>query len=327
MANNNILKNYAFNNKRDALYESQRLKCRGVHKLGLSFYPCPTKEELIERIHQPRYDVLSPSTFETIDRALFDWVNAKLDVRATTNKGWKKVPVVWMTERAFQIKDDKDLRSQKSEALIFPMVAIERTTVSKTPSAKRPIPAQVFKSADGTALVLSKKIKQSKTRNFANAGALRLYKQNTFKYDNKKVVYEYSVVPLPIYHDITYNIRLRTEYQQQMNEILSPFLVYSNNVNQFMISYDGHAYEAFLNPRYGIRNNVSSMANNERVYESTLRINVLGYLMGAPDNQDGPRVAKYENAVEIKFPRERVIFGDINEFGIVNRSEKDPYRP
>ena len=49
--------------------------------------------------------------------------------------------------------------------------------------------------------------------------------------------------------------------------------------------------------------------------------------MGDPDNQDGPKVAKYENSVEIKFPRERVIFGDINEFGIINRSEKDPYRP
>ena len=327
MASNSVLKNYSFNNKRDALYEAQLLKCRGSHKVGLSFYPCPTKEELIERIHQPRYDVLSPSTFETIDRALFEWVNTKLAVQATTNKGWKKVPVVWMTERAFQVKDDKDLRSQKSEALIFPMAAIERTTIAKTGAAERPIPAQIFKSADGTAFVLSKKIKQSKTRNFANAGALRLYKQNTFKYDNKKVVYEYSVVPLPIYHDITYSIRLRAEYQQQMNEMLSPFLVYNNNINQFMISYDGHAYEAFIAPQYAIKNNIATMANNERVYESTLSIKVLGYLMGAPDNQDGPKVAKFENAVEIKFPRERVIFGDINEYGIVNFEEKDPYRP
>ena len=327
MASNNILKNYAFNNKRSALYEAQRLKCRNFHKVGMSYYPCSSKEELIKFIHTPRYDVLVPSTFETIDKALYEWVKNKVTPEATTNKGWKTVPIMWMTERAFQVKNDKDLRSQKSEALIFPLVSIERTTVAKTPSNKRPIPAQIFKSEDGTAFVLSKKIKQSKTRNFANANALRLFKQDTFKYKNEKVVYEYSVVPLPIYHDITYNIRLRAEYQQQMNEILSPFLVYSNNINQFIISSDGHEYEAFISPQYGIRNNIATMANNERVYESTLSINVLGYLMGAPDSQAGPKVAKYENAVEIKFPRERVMLGDINEYGIVNREEKDPYRP
>ena len=32
-----------------------------------------------------------PSTIETIDRAFLDFIDNKLDIFATTNKGWKKV--------------------------------------------------------------------------------------------------------------------------------------------------------------------------------------------------------------------------------------------
>ena len=40
---------------------------------------------------------------------------------------------------------------------------------------------------------------------------------------------------------------------------------------------------------------------------------VMGYLIGEDKNQIKPRVVIRENAVEVKIPRERVIFGDINE--------------
>ena len=50
-----------------------------------------------------RIKTLKPSTFETIDSAVFDWVDNVLDLHATTNEGWKKVPVLWLTtERAAQ---------------------------------------------------------------------------------------------------------------------------------------------------------------------------------------------------------------------------------
>ena len=51
-----------------------------------------------------------PSTLETIDRALFEWLSEELDIFATTNKGWNKVPVIWAgSERSHQIKKDKEL--------------------------------------------------------------------------------------------------------------------------------------------------------------------------------------------------------------------------
>ena len=50
-----------------------------------------------------------PSTLETIDYSIYDFVDKELNIFCTTNKGFNKVPVIWQaSERAFQIKDDKD---------------------------------------------------------------------------------------------------------------------------------------------------------------------------------------------------------------------------
>ena len=80
-----------------------------------------------------KYENLEPSTFEKIDAAVLEWVENVLNISATTNEGWKKVPVVWLTaERAFQIKHKQEMRSKDSQALVFPMITIERTNVEKT---------------------------------------------------------------------------------------------------------------------------------------------------------------------------------------------------
>ena len=39
--------------------------------------------------------IIQPSNFETVDYAFYDFVDKKMDIRAVTNKGWKKVPIVW----------------------------------------------------------------------------------------------------------------------------------------------------------------------------------------------------------------------------------------
>ena len=57
-----------------------------------------------------------PSTIETVDVALFNWLNEELNIFCTTNEGWKKVPLIWsMAERSYQIKDKKELRNKDTE--------------------------------------------------------------------------------------------------------------------------------------------------------------------------------------------------------------------
>jgi len=317
-----IEKNYKYNNFRDALKKAEDLSCVGTHVEEGHFYPCKNADELFKAAYSVQYDTLLPSTLETVDLALFDWLNETLNISAQRNDGWRKVPIIWLTaERAFQIKDNRELRELGTESLVFPLISVQRTSVVLTPPNKSPIPARLFSDADGTTLVVSKKIKQSKTKNFANATSQRLYNQNNFKFKNEKIVYEYATIPLPIYHDINYSISLRAEYQQQMNDMIRTFATFSNNINQFIIGKDGHTYEAFLPSKYGLTNNLNNLSNNEKIYESKIDINVLGYIMGGGPNQKGPQVSRRENFVEVRFPRERVMLGDINEFS------DEGYRP
>ena len=317
-----IEENYKFNNFRDALKKADDLGCTGTHTEDGQFYPCKNADELYKSAYPVQYDTLIPSTFETIDMALFGWLNHTIDLFATRNDGWRKVPIVWLTqERAFQIKDDREMRELGTESLKFPMISVQRTAVQKTPPNNSPIPARLFAENDGTTLTIARKVKQSKTKNFANATSLRLYKQDNFKFKNEKVVYEMATVPLPIYHDLNYDINLRAEYQQQINDMIRPFATFNNNINQFMISDSGHSYEAFLETNYGTTSNIGNLANNEKMYEATIKIKVIGHIMGAGPNQRGPQVARKENFVEVRFPRERVMLGDINDFS------DDGYRP
>ena len=317
-----IEENYKFNNYRDALKKAEDLSCVGTHTEDGSYYPCKNADALFKAAYPVQYDTLKPSTFETIDMALYNWLDQTIDVFATRNDGWRKVPLIWLTqERAFQIKDDREMRELGTESLKFPMISIERTGVKQTAMNDSPIPARLFAGDDGTTLTIAKKVKQSKTKNFANATSLRLYDQSSFKFKNEKVVYEMATVPLPVYHDLDYTINLRAEYQQQINDMLQPFASFNNNINQFMISEGGHSYEAFLETSFATTNNLSNLGNNEKVYESTIKVRVIGYIMGAGPNQKGPQVSRKENFVEVRFPRETVMLGDINEFS------DDGYRP
>jgi hypothetical protein len=262
-----------------------------------------------------------PSTIETIDRALFDYIDDTLDISCTTNKGWKKVPFYWTgAERAYQIKHDRELRDNNG-VLIYPLMTVERTALTRDigdrDSALAPIP--YLEATKGYSFTVGRVIKQDKTANFANADSKRVVLdvgngQATYpRKENKKVVYETLTMPIPVYLEATYTLVIKTEYQQQMNEILTPFMTAPGGINYFVIQKDGHSFEVFVGSDYSMENNGSSLGEDERGYKTDLTFRVIGYVIGADKNADQPKVVRRESAVEIKMPRERVIFGDINE--------------
>ena len=55
------------------------------------------------------------------------------------------------------------------------------------------------------------------------------------------------------------------------------------------------------------------MEADEKMYQTSIDIKVLGYLIGEDKNQERPKIVVRENAVTYKIPRERVITGDIPE--------------
>ncbi len=119
--------------------------------------------------------VIMPSTLETIDTAFYDWVNETLDISATTNRGFNKVPLIWVSaERAFQVKHDKNLRDDFG-VLKLPLISVERTSVVKDPTRKGSFQANVFPTdkTKGGSISYARRINQTKTGDFANADAYR----------------------------------------------------------------------------------------------------------------------------------------------------------
>jgi len=265
-----------------------------------------------------------PSTVETVDFAVYSWLNETMDIFSTTNKGREKVPVIWSSaERAYQIKNNKELRDQEG-TLLLPLITVERTSVVKDPAFKGPVQAHVYSANDyrGGALPAARKLNHDRTLEFANNDSRRRYgnkrvgnDQINFKTKkkNKKIVYNTYYSALPVYVTLMYNINIKSNYQQQMNEMLQPFITKTGGINYFVVDHEKHRYEAFMQQDFSQDNNVSSLAEEERRYETKFDIKVLGYLMGQDTNDTQPKFAVRENAVEIRFPRERVVFDDLIE--------------
>jgi len=268
-----------------------------------------------------------PSTIETIDQAFFKFIDESLNISSTTNKGFKKVPVIWVSaERAFQIKRDKGLRDDKG-ILKLPLLTIERKAVVKDPKMKGVAFAHIpeFNDEKGGALVVARRIKQDKTSNFLNADSARLEgsvsaadigegQQNFPSNSTGKVVYETISMPIPTYVVVDYAVTIRTEYQQQVNEMIAPFITKTGQINNFFIDHEGHRFEGFIQGDFGQTSNVATLGEEERMYEVPITIKILGYLIGEGSNRERPKLSIRENAVEVKIPREKVIFGDIPEF-------------
>lgn len=252
-----------------------------------------------------------PSTIETVDYAMTEWVQA-LNIHADTNKGFKPVPVLWVAaERSYSVKNNKDLRDSNG-AVILPLLTVERTAMTKDLSRKGTAfgnmpPVDDYK---GGSISIARRIQQRKSANFASAATKDIFGQRTFPYKNNKIVYETITIPMPVYVEMTYKISCRTEYQQQMNQIMQPFITKPGGINYFNIEKDGHSFESFMQSDFALESNVAEIGEDERYYQTAFDVKVLAYLIGGAENQETPKTVIRENAVEVKIGRERVILGD-----------------
>tara|TARA_R110002074_G_scaffold205729_2_gene374140 strand:- start:263 stop:1207 length:945 start_codon:yes stop_codon:yes gene_type:complete len=269
----------------------------------------------------------APSSLETIDGAMLRFLDEDLNLSVGTNEGFKKVPVLWVTaERAYQIKHNKDLRDQE-ETLILPLITVNRASVSKVPNKRGTVYANLYPVPDakGGVITIARQINQKKTAEFQNAFANRKYgpdKNVSSKMANtnkrnmsvQRVVYETISIPIPTWVTLNYEITLRTEFQQQINELLRPFITVPGNSRMpRRIQYENHFYEVFIDGNINNNSNKANLGMERRNYEQTINIEVLGYLIGDGENQEKPKIIRRQNAVEYKLSREKVIFGDLNE--------------
>lgn len=253
------------------------------------------------------------STVEDIDFAMSDWING-LSLTTKTNEGYIAAPLIWSApERAFQAKNQTDLRDQKG-ALKLPLISVERTGITKDPSRKGGFQAQIYSDkGDGRTgrWVIARQIVEDKTRNFAVATGTRRVsetggtRQRYYPRVNKKLVIRSLSIPIPIYVNVDYKIVIKSEYQQQMNDLIAPFISRTGQINAFVMRRNGHLYEGFIDQGFTHANNINNLGSDARLFSSEVTIKVLGYLIGEGDSDDRPIVRIDENIVEILFPQER----------------------
>lgn len=293
-----------------------------------------------------------PSTIETIDTAFLKYVQS-LNLHSQTNKGFAPVPIIWVgAERTYQLKNDLTLRD--SEGLLkIPLITVERKDIVKDAS-KSLLPANVPDVGTGGLIPVRRRIMQDKTNTFISAQNVkksgvdsdvgqsqqkipfhRVKSQAPIasmfdvrpRASKAKVVYETTYVPIPVYVTVKYEVHLRTEYQQQMNTLLSPFIAahspMGRNHKYFTISHDNHLFEAFIDGTFSNDNNAATLNEEERIFNSVINIEVLGYIIGGAENEEANLARKVESIVEVKVPRERVIIGD--SFERANKTGTDPF--
>jgi len=254
------------------------------------------------------------STLETIDTGLYEWAK-NLGLITNTNKGLYEVPVLWLgTERVWQVKNDQRIRDKVGK-LILPLVTINRDSVAKDPAFKGSFQANLAENPDykGGATPVGSNINQDKTQNFQNT---RITKQTDNRQttgridDNEEVIRNTYNSPIPVYVTINYSITLRTEYQQQMNDLIQPFVTSTGQINSFVFQKDGHRYEAFIQQDYSMNNNTTNVGEEERMFETKVQIKVLGYLVGEGIARTKPLLSRRENQVRIRFGSEKTVVGD-----------------
>jgi hypothetical protein len=268
---------------------------------------------------------LMPSTIETIDTAMFRYIDEVLNLHTNTNEGFRKVPVIWVSaERAFQIKNSDNIRGPNGR-LTHPIIALERTGIQKDPTFKGVAWSHIpnFNDEKGGAIVIARRIKQDKTANFTNADKKRTVAtltsgpgpgQENFPGASKKVVYETISIPMPTYIAVNYSISIKTNYQEQMNNLITPFMVKPGQITSFFINTDGHKFEGFIEGDFAQDYNAKNLGEEERTYKTEISTKVQGYLIGAATNEERPKIAIRENAVDIKIGREQIILGEIPEY-------------
>ena len=133
------------------------------------------------------------STLETIDGAMLDFLTHDLDLFVTTNEGFRRVPPLWVTaERAYQIKNNKELRDDEG-TLILPLLTLTRTEVTKEQDFRGTVFANMYPYPDakGGTITVARRINQKKTAEFQNAAANRLYGPN---HDVRSRMYNLSLI-------------------------------------------------------------------------------------------------------------------------------------
>lgn len=248
--------------------------------------------------------VFIPSTIESIDSLIYEWVNNEINIFTNTNEGYKKVPVNFFIPENSSLNFDKDTVDNKN-TLKYPIISVVRKNFTKPLKKELSMQGSRFNPNSERYLTIYTELNQEKTSQRSNADSKRFAGTlNSKKTKTKKKIYTIYKIPIPTAINIEYEISMISNFVQQMNDMISPFLKYTNNINGFKLTKNGHVYECFIDENIQLNTSEEVSESTERYLEHVINLKVKGYINESGPNDKGPSVIKFENSPEIIFKPE-----------------------
>ena len=261
----------------------------------------PTSLNPLYRSNIPEDFELPSCGIEDVDRAVFKLFNEQLPLFYTLEDEQTRVPVIFATgERAFILRRNKPV-TDRSGALVLPLVSILRSDLNQEPQAGG---GGGIGPGDGTMVISKRKfsdsvdyfneineeglLNQDNTVNSdKNLGpSLRDYRRNlggaAVKNELSSPITEIITIPTPRYFSVTYEVTFWAQYLQQMNNLLEAVMSsYSHNPSKsFKLESDkGYWFVGFVDSGLTGDINFDSMTDSERIVKYNLSISVNGYII------------------------------------------------
>ena len=238
-------------------------------------------------------DYVIPSCgLEDLDYAVFNLFNSQIPLHYEIQGEQKRVPVIFATGERFAILRRNKPLTDRSGALILPLISIARTGLEQVPQ-KGMANNQMFPE------VMVRRIHDKNTEwrqlnnfeGFQHIAHSNVERKTSFNLGSQleKNIYETIEVPPVRYFGATYQITIWSSFTQQMNDITTAIMsAYTINPGQqFRIeSKKGYWFPAFIDSSFSQDASYNDFTNEERFVKSTMTLNTTGYIL-APNIFNG----------------------------------------
>lgn len=266
-----------------------------------------------------------PVTIETVDSAVFDYFDKKIELNIYKDDVPYKVPVFFATGERWAVIRKSNFRDSHG-TLILPVVSIRRLDILRDTEMGGMTSAQKH-------ITISNVI-HPKNSNLQNL--IKARKDRGFVVPSEKPpIIETLTIPFPDFSTIQYEIVFWTQFTTQMNDLLEKvFYNYANvggRVDSFVMpaEYDGkkpkgdsYYFVGFSEGNMVKESNEDNYAEQEKVQKYIYRINVPVYLildnddeaLGYGYNDDGTKTYyKKQSVNKIKLTEEVITFEEFEK--------------
>ena len=242
------------------------------------------------------YDYVIPSCgIEDLDYAVFNLFNKQIPLFYELQGEVKKVPVIFATGERFAILRRKKPITDKTGALILPLISISRTTLDNKPQkgvANNEMFPETF-----VRKIANNNMEHRQLNNFEGFKSLNHTQKNTDSIRSKfnlkpqiqNNIYETIEIPPVKYIGASYEITVWSSFTQQMNKLIESIMsAYTLNPGQqFRIeSKKGYSFPAFIESSFSQDTNYADYTDAERYIKYSMTLGTTGYIL-APNIENG----------------------------------------